>query len=478
VDSFMLRTADVFAKYRIDEIASSTVGRKIFFGAKDEEDVVVQLVEGGGVEQLFRQYEVLKSLTKVQSVPEVLEMVCESKKSFLVTEFISQTPLATYVKSNQENLNEENLSLIVKSILDLLQICHEENIVHLNIGLDSIIVTEKDVTLGSWHYSRKLGDKSLQSIVIGNPWFLSPELARSSLHVEAEAGVQEITPEVLKAHDMWSLGIVLYVIVTGTLPFREYTNQARFEKISKHHKVVFPKSMKGKGNKPSPELLDFITCLLSSNMHDRMTVFKALEHDFIKNPNKSENNLKIEGKEIQQLAYAIQLSKGIDLKMNQHSFKLWLDQIREISEENLELILETIGFCSFQAERLVSSLDFELTRENLISKEELFHITPREALVNLLFKVTNAEDGVDCDEFMGMMQGYSKNFKRLVKSARKESDSKLTYDKLLSRFKFVGELVNESLLSIPDIMITTLNMEEKTTMLEEDIYFAMTESKI
>ena len=56
----MVRTADVFAKYRIDEIASSTVGRKIFFGAKDEEDVVVQLVEGGGVEQLFRQYEVLK----------------------------------------------------------------------------------------------------------------------------------------------------------------------------------------------------------------------------------------------------------------------------------------------------------------------------------------------------------------------------------------------------------------------------------
>ena len=68
------------------------------------------------------------------------------------------------MNSNQENLNEENLSLIVKSILDLLQICHEENIVHLNIGLDSIIVTEKDVTLGSWHYSRKLGDKSLQSI--------------------------------------------------------------------------------------------------------------------------------------------------------------------------------------------------------------------------------------------------------------------------------------------------------------------------
>ena len=47
-------------------------------------------------------------------------------------------------------------------------------------------------------------------------------------------------------------------------------------------------------------------------MHDRMTVFKALEHEFIKNPNKSENNLKIEGKEIQQLAYAIQLSKGIE----------------------------------------------------------------------------------------------------------------------------------------------------------------------
>ena len=45
----------------------------------------------------------------------------------------------------------------------------------------------------------------------------------------------------------------------------------------------------------------------------------------------------------------------------------------------------------------------------------------------------------------------------------------LSYDKLLSRFKFVGELVNESLLSIPDILITTLNKEEKTSLVDSDL---------
>ena len=95
--------------------------------------------------------------------------------------------------------------------------CHAQEIVHRDIKPENIMVTANDeIRLIDFGLSKVQTGKKLEEIA-GTPLYMAPEVISGSYGKEA---------------DMWSLGVLLYTLVSGYLPFYEKTTAEVFKKIS------------------------------------------------------------------------------------------------------------------------------------------------------------------------------------------------------------------------------------------------------
>ena len=83
--------------------------------------------------------------------------------------------------------------------------------------------------------------------------------------------------EDLKKGDMWSIGVICYVLVTGTVPFGGKNQEEIWQRIQSEEvdtRITFPKSL-------SASCKQFISGLVRRNTEDRMTATEALQHPWI-----------------------------------------------------------------------------------------------------------------------------------------------------------------------------------------------------
>ena len=92
----------------------------------------------------------------------------------------------------------------MKSLFQALNHCHANNVIHRDIKPENIMVTkEGSVRLIDFGLSKVTTRKNLQTVA-GTPYYMAPEVLRGNYGEKA---------------DLWSLGVLLYVLVSGYLPF-------------------------------------------------------------------------------------------------------------------------------------------------------------------------------------------------------------------------------------------------------------------
>jgi carbon catabolite-derepressing protein kinase len=177
--------------------------------------------------------------------------------------------LHTYVRA-RKGLPEREARPIFRSILSAVNHCHTHRIVFRDLRLGKIFFkghSRTDVTVGDMdgaqvvsHSSPFLTDRK------GSPAFVSPEVVMSQSYDGAAA-------------DMWALGVILYIMLTGTYPFQDSHPASLFHKIQQGHSAVFfPTSM-------SEGARDIIRSLLVKEPHLRLTAAELMSdlwfRDFI-----------------------------------------------------------------------------------------------------------------------------------------------------------------------------------------------------
>jgi len=159
------------------------------------------------------------------------------------------------VARNAKGLREREAKRVFLSIVSAVQHCHKHRIVI------------RDLRLGKIFYRKDTGDAVLADLDgaqavsrtapffsdrKGSPAFVSPEVVVSQAYDGAAA-------------DMWALGVILYLLLTGMYPFRDSHPANLFHKIQQGHSAVFfPPSM-------SEAARDLIRRLLVKEPHLRMT---------------------------------------------------------------------------------------------------------------------------------------------------------------------------------------------------------------
>lgn len=155
----------------------------------------------------------------------------------------------------------------------LLQMCHavrylhEHKICHRDLKLENFILDSKD------------DDAQLVLIDFG----LSKHLRKARQHMHRAVGTPfYVAPEVLEfnytiACDMWSLGVITYMLLCGRPPFSGYTDEEILQHVLRGH-YHYPSKL---DRKISANAKDFIRRLLQPDPHDRMTAEEALDHPWI-----------------------------------------------------------------------------------------------------------------------------------------------------------------------------------------------------
>uniref|UniRef100_A0AC34Q288 Protein kinase domain-containing protein n=1 Tax=Panagrolaimus sp. JU765 TaxID=591449 RepID=A0AC34Q288_9BILA len=100
---------------------------------------------------------------------------------------------------------EEEVQIFVKQLLTALQYMHDRNIVHLDLRPEVVLLQDDHLKLADFGQSRHLLAGKVHGEIQGSPEFVSPEIALGEM--------------VTLSTDMWSVGVLTYVLLTGKSPF-------------------------------------------------------------------------------------------------------------------------------------------------------------------------------------------------------------------------------------------------------------------
>ena len=175
----------------------------------------------------------------------------------------------------RNTLSESFLCLIAYQVLKGLSYLHMCKIAHLDIKAQNIIVTEYlDIKLIDFSVSLDYS-KNKEEIILpycGTPYYMSPEVMLQ----------KRIKTKELQKVDLFSLGVTLYVLGFGRLPFgiipglKEVKDEELLEKMNSGWKV------ENTNNIFSEHFINFLNGLLEVNINKRMDLEQALNSHFIK----------------------------------------------------------------------------------------------------------------------------------------------------------------------------------------------------
>ncbi|PIK53925.1 putative serine/threonine-protein kinase MARK1-like [Apostichopus japonicus] len=188
-----------------------------------------------------------------------------NKHVFLLTEYLPNGDLQQFI-STQGHLSEEESRRIFHQLLDAVTYIHSIDIVHRDIKCDNIYFDED--------YNIKLGDFGLACV--GADCELLTEACGSYGYAAPE--IMEGEPYLGKRSDLWSMGVVLYAMLCGRLPFFDTTFDILLDSIyNPREKLRFH-------TKVSRDCRHFVRSMLNPDSLERIEVHELKAMDWLNKP--------------------------------------------------------------------------------------------------------------------------------------------------------------------------------------------------
>lgn len=194
---------------------------------------------------------------------------------YIVNELCTGGELFERIRDNKK-FNETKAQEILISIISAIKFCHSKNIVHRDLKPENIMYRKNSTTgddelvIIDFGDAKKVEDDAHYNDFVGTAFYLPPEIVRNRRGWE------------LKMSDMWSIGVIAFVLVTGRPPYYGTNHREILKKILSTD-LKFPKK-----NTLSLECKEFISNLCEKKTKKRLTAIQALKHPFLCGESKEE----------------------------------------------------------------------------------------------------------------------------------------------------------------------------------------------
>lgn len=209
--------------------------------------------------QLKNEVAILQNL-KHHGVVNLERMFETPERIFVVMEKLKGDMLEMILSVGR--LNERVTKFLITQILIALKHLHSQNIVHCDLKPENVLLSSDaefpQVKLCDFGFARIIGEKSFRRSVVGTPAYLAPEVLRNKGYN--------------RSLDMWSVGVIIYVSLSGTFPFNE--DEDINEQIQNAAFMYPPNPWK----EISSDAIDLINNLLQVKQRKRFTVDKSIMH--------------------------------------------------------------------------------------------------------------------------------------------------------------------------------------------------------
>ncbi|WPK23761.1 hypothetical protein PUMCH_001007 [Australozyma saopauloensis] len=188
------------------------------------------------------------------------EIVPMTNHYYMLFEYVEGGQLLDYIVSHG-SLNEKYARKFARGIASALDYCHKNNVVHRDLKIENIMINSKgEIKIIDFGLSNLYMPHHLLKTYCGSLYFAAPELLSAKPYVG---------PEV----DVWSFGVVLYVLVCGKVPFDDPVVSALHEKIKKGH-VEYPAFI-------SKECASLLSRMLVVDPTKRATLAEVILHPWM-----------------------------------------------------------------------------------------------------------------------------------------------------------------------------------------------------
>lgn len=217
------------------------------------------LMEKSIFNRFEREVRIMQSLCH-PSLVQIFDVVYDQHLIYLIMEYCLNGELFQVI-ADKGSLDEELARRMFAQIVDGMTYIHSRDIAHRDLKPENILLdanmNAKITDFGLCHQS---DDKCLLKTPCGSPFYASPEI----LSNRAYDG---------KLSDVWSLGVVLYTMVTGALPWNEANQIQLFKQIIEANFVI-PRNL-------SPQLRDLISRLMRPDPNDRPQMIEISKHPWL-----------------------------------------------------------------------------------------------------------------------------------------------------------------------------------------------------
>ena len=222
-----------------------------------------EIMTSGDQQTMINEISILRKLDH-PNIVKIYEYFEDPKRYYIITDHIQGGELFDEI-IQRGKFSEYDCAVILKQILSAVSYCHHYGVIHRDLKPENLLLEASkefdQIKLIDFGTAVRKSKGQVCTETIGTAYYIAPEVLNGQYGKEC---------------DIWSIGVIAYILLSGTPPFRGKNDEEILKNIKKQEVSFSGPSWKG----VSADAVDFVkSCFLSAKQ--RITAHIALKHPFI-----------------------------------------------------------------------------------------------------------------------------------------------------------------------------------------------------